>query len=122
MRRFKNEAARARNRAYTIRNLGHWCNGGGAPLAIMDDPTEDHVKALLLVWLTPRAILDQAALALKEQYDSMADQVLLKVLTNAARRTGLPDDLTSRIWGFMNTLAEAPILKPPVDPIKVWSA
>ena len=122
MRRFKNEAARARNRAYTIRNLGHWCNGGGHPLVVMDDPTEDHVKALLLVWLTPRAILDQTAQTLKEQYDSMAEQVLLKMLTRAAQHTGLPADLTSRIWGFMNTLAEAPVLQPPIAPIKVWSA
>ena len=120
MRRFKNTAARARNRAWTLRNLGHWCNGGGQPLAVMDDPSDEHVQALLLSWLTPRAILEQAGLAIADQYNNRAEQVLLKVLTNAQCK--LPEDLGTSIWSFMTKLAYgAPVPPPPAaPPIKVW--
>lgn len=124
MRRFKNDAARARNRAWVIRNLEHWCNGGGQPLAVMDDPSAEHVQALLLSWLTPRAILEQTGLAIADQYNKLAEQVMLKALTNAgdAAQYRLPEGLGTSIWSFMTKLAYgAPLQPPPAAPaIKVW--
>lgn len=47
---------RVKNKENYFRNRRNWCLNGG-PLIVMDEPTEDHVKALLMSWISPRKIL-----------------------------------------------------------------
>lgn len=46
-----------RNRENYLRNRRHWSPVG--PVIVMDDPTDEHVKALLMEWISPREILKQ---------------------------------------------------------------
>lgn len=48
---------RAQNRENYLRNRRRWCHVG--PPIVMDDPTEEHAKALLMDWLSPREIVQQ---------------------------------------------------------------
>lgn len=47
------------NRERYLLNRRHWCPVG--PPVVMDDPTEAHVKSLLMEWIGPRVILDEVA-------------------------------------------------------------
>ena len=49
--RLARQRARARNRKRYLFNRIRWCRTGG-PLAVMEEPTEEHVKALLMKWLS----------------------------------------------------------------------
>lgn len=49
--REQQKARRAANREGHLMNRKHWQPCG--PVVIEDEPTEDHVKALLMEWVTP---------------------------------------------------------------------
>lgn len=92
------------------RNLVHWCHVYGRPLYVMDDPTELHVKALLLYWIVPNKwhIANQEVAAqLQERYDGMANRVIFDALHEAAAQ--VPErSLTHSLWGYLSRLALTP--------------
>jgi len=51
-RRLERKLRQTRNRKNHLVNRRHWCLRGG-PLVVMDEPTEEHIKALLMLWLEP---------------------------------------------------------------------
>jgi len=55
-RRLERKLRQTRNWENYLLNRRHWCLRGG-PLVVMDEPTEEHAKALLMSWLSPRSIL-----------------------------------------------------------------
>ena len=51
-RKQKQRAQRQANRERYLINRRHWCSVG--PPVVMEEPTEAHVKGLLMEWLTGR--------------------------------------------------------------------
>jgi hypothetical protein len=67
-----------RNKEGHLRNRKHWAPLG--PPVVMDDPTPEHVKALLMEWLAPRGVLYEVEKELGQRYVQKLDDKILEVL------------------------------------------
>jgi hypothetical protein len=74
----------------------HWAKVG--PPVVMEDPSEAHVKDLLMEWLVPRAVLDEVTKEL------------------ASRQT---KSLEASMWGFLNNLAVQPSIAA-MPKVELW--
>lgn len=79
--RLERRLRKTKNWENYLHNRRHWCLKGG-PLVVMDEPTEEHVKALLMSWLAPRRVLDDVANEMSAQMTKRIDQRMEKVLTD----------------------------------------
>jgi len=109
-----------KNRDNYFRNRRNWVMDGG-PVVVMDDPTEEHVKALLMVWLAPRRIMADVADTLTTRQQQRMDSAILKALSPVfdPEMRELPDML----WGRLFQLATMPLtVEQPVPPQKLYTA
>lgn len=80
------------NRENYLRNRRHWAKAG--PPVVMDDPTPEHVQALLTEWLIPKQVVEEVLVGVeKEMVKQMEwriwDDVLVRLVhsTRPARRS-----------------------------------
>lgn len=116
LRRIKNKEGRKQRREWIRRNLVHWCNEFGYPIVVMDDPTDEHIHMLMLVWLAPRQMAsDIAAEVTNQRFDSVVMEAL------GVKK----DSLQGHIWNHLlrlSTFGFVPQMptEPEPSPIKVW--
>lgn len=115
-RRHQRRERRVKNKENYYRNRRNWCLRGG-PLIVMEEPTEDHVKALLMEWIAPRKIL-----AAVEQELSRPQTARLEMLLDNAQYVFDPAAMAvPDLWRRLVSLAggprlEAPRALPVIDP------
>lgn len=123
-RRIRNKAGRERHRARIERNRLIWCNELGDPVTVMDDPCEAHVKALLLHWLTPRALLTDITTQVTAKMQERVEDIILKTLVDRLPlEYDFPQGLEANLWRMLSRVSTlgATVNAPPIQPtIKVW--
>lgn len=115
-RRTKNKDARARRRERIAYYRAHWCSEFGYPIKVMDEPTEEHIHMLLLVWLAPRQILSDV----QQELRNKTDDIVLEALKEAMPKG---DGLQANLWNHLFRLATHGFVvdAPPQQPtIKIW--
>jgi hypothetical protein len=105
------------NRERYLVNRRRWCPVG--PPVVLDEPTEEHVKGLLMLWLGPRAVLDEVAKEVsKVQADSMESQLydFMAKLAGPIEIEALPKD---ELWRH---LLHGALTNNPAIPFKIAPA
>jgi hypothetical protein len=109
-RKQKRRLRKCRNRENYLRNRRHWSVVG--PPVVMDEPTEDHVKALLMEWLGPRTILkDVEARLLTPRLEMLIHDYMVTL-------AGSLDTPRREVWSQLihGVLASSPALPFKIDP------
>lgn len=68
------------NRQNYLRNRRRWCPVG--PPVVMDDPTEEHVKALLMEWIGPRIVLEEVTKELAQRETQTLESKFYQLLSS----------------------------------------
>ena len=124
-RRINNRAGRLRHRERIERNRRIWCNELGEPTLVMDDPSEEHVKALLMRWLAPRSMMTdinaEVHSKMKERVQLRVDSLILQTLTEQMEQYQFPpgwSDSLREMLGRMSTFGAT--VEPPAPTVKIW--
>lgn len=110
-----------KNRENYFINRRNWCLRGG-PLVVMDDPTEEHVKALLMVWIAPQKMLVDLTTEINNKVQERVDSIILKTLLTA-RTPETVVSMEETLWQALARISTlgATVMAPPLNPtIKVW--
>ena len=98
------------NRDNYLRNRRHWAPLG--PPVIMDDPTPEHVKALLMEWLGPRTVLYEVENELGRKFTKKLDDKILEVLVGK----DVTGTSAADLWCHLMQATEALITRTAVPP------
>lgn len=111
-----------RNRENYLNNRRNWRMDGG-PLVVMDDPTEEHAKSLLLDWIRPTKVAAEAeeAVSLADLHTRRRDKILCDVLREVFK---VPKEIRpdTEVWSRLLHMATAGPVPVSIPPFKVASA
>lgn len=87
----------------------------------MDDPTEFHIKALMLRWLVPRRVYDEIQQGLEEAIQLKIDQTIKRALIGTfEEEIQTVPDLVTDMWSYLFRLSTSGnILAPPNNPVRI---
>lgn len=114
-RKQKRRLRRHGNRERYLLNRRNWCPVG--PPVVMEEPTEEHIKSLLMDWLGPRVVLDEVQ---KEVSKQMGQRMETDLYAFMAKLAGpIEDTPTADLWTH---LIHSVVTKSPAMPFKIAPA
>ena len=113
-----------KNKENYLRNRRNWCLNGG-PLVVMDDPSEEHVKALLLGWISLRKVLEQVSKDLSLMQRGRVDKSVLEAMTGGMGLMFDPEmrETIDELWcRMMRHATQGARVDPPAPITKLYTA
>lgn len=86
-------------------NRRHWAKVG--PPVVMEDPTEAHVKSLLMEWLGPRAVLEEVTKELATRQSNSLEASMWDFLGKLAGRPSIAEMPKVELWQHLVHAAQA---------------
>ena len=114
-RRQQRRERRVKNRENYFHNRRHWCLRGD-PLVVMDDPTEEHVKALMMEWLSPRKLFEDVNNELAVQMRSQLDKVFRETIGLSFGEALFPE--ITAMWNRLPKMVTGAVVEPPKPIVK----